>query len=85
MPSCTSRQALWRKGEISGEIQILREMRNARDRDIVPMSVDVGGDGGTCHRGFQNYFYRMVEVSEDSQSRRDLESVMDWLQFERPV
>ena len=63
-----SRQALWRKGETSGQIQTLREMRIDCDQDTILMSVDVGGNGGTCHRGFQNCFYRTVEVSEDSQS-----------------
>lgn len=65
-----SRQALWRKGETSGQIQTVREMRIDCDQDTILMSVEVGGNGGTCHRGFKNCFYRTVEVSDDGHSVR---------------
>lgn len=56
-----SRQALWKKGETSGQIQAVRELRVDCDQDAVWMKVVVGGDGGACHVGFRSCFYRAVE------------------------
>ncbi len=56
-----SRQALWKKGETSGQIQTVREMRIDCDQDAVWLKVTVGGDGGACHVGFRSCFYRVVE------------------------
>ena len=63
-----SRQALWHKGKTSGQIQTVREMRIDCDQDTILISVDVGGNGGTCHRGYLHCFYRTVEVAEDGKS-----------------
>jgi phosphoribosyl-AMP cyclohydrolase len=56
-----SRGALWKKGETSGQIQTVRELRVDCDQDAVWMKVEVGGDGGACHVGFRSCFYRVVE------------------------
>ncbi len=56
-----SRQALWKKGETSGQIQTVREIRIDCDQDAVWLKVTVGGDGGACHVGFHSCFYRVVE------------------------
>ena len=56
-----SRNVLWRKGETSGQIQRLVEMRTDCDQDALLISVQVGGDGGTCHTGRRSCFYRRVE------------------------
>ena len=56
-----SRQALWKKGETSGQLQTLVEMRVDCDQDAVLLKVDVQGDGGACHVGFRSCFYRVVE------------------------
>ncbi len=56
-----SRQALWKKGETSGQVQTVREMRIDCDQDAVWLKVTVGGDGGACHVGFRSCFYRVVE------------------------
>jgi len=55
-----SRQALWRKGETSGQIQRLVELRVDCDQDAVLARVEVGGDGGACHTGRRSCFYRRV-------------------------
>ena len=60
-----SRKALWRKGETSGQLQTLVEMRIDCDQDAVVMRVRVGGDGGCCHTGRKSCFYRRVEKTED--------------------
>jgi phosphoribosyl-AMP cyclohydrolase len=56
-----SRQALWKKGETSGQIQRVAEIRVDCDQDAVLLKVRPQGDGGACHVGFRSCFYRMVE------------------------
>jgi phosphoribosyl-AMP cyclohydrolase len=51
-----SRQALWRKGETSGQEQILKEFRLDCDGDTVLLLVDQ--DGVACHTGRRNCFFR---------------------------
>src|SRR5215471_6625003 len=51
-----SRQQLWRKGETSGQVQYLREMRLDCDRDTVLLLVDQ--HGVACHTGRRNCFFR---------------------------
>ncbi len=58
-----SRGALWRKGETSGQIQRIVEMRVDCDQDAIWIKVAVGGDGGACHTGRRSCFYRRVEAS----------------------
>jgi phosphoribosyl-AMP cyclohydrolase len=55
-----SRQALWRKGEESGHVQQLKELRIDCDADTVLMKVDQVG-GIACHTGRRSCFYRVVE------------------------
>jgi phosphoribosyl-AMP cyclohydrolase len=57
-----SRGALWRKGDTSGQIQSLVELRVDCDQDALLARVNVGGDGGACHTGRRSCFYRRVET-----------------------
>jgi len=57
-----SRQALWRKGETSGQLQTVVEVRVDCDQDAVLLKVRPQGDGGACHVGFRSCFYRVVEA-----------------------
>lgn len=57
-----SRGELWHKGATSGQIQRIVEMRVDCDQDAVLIRVDVGGDGGCCHTGRRDCFYRGVEL-----------------------
>ena len=45
-----SRKSIWRKGEKSGFIQKVKEIRIDDDQDSVWLTVDIG-DGGSCHVG----------------------------------
>ncbi|KQU52067.1 phosphoribosyl-AMP cyclohydrolase [Bosea sp. Leaf344] len=54
-----SRQELWHKGETSGQIQTIVEMRVDCDQDAVWIRVKVAGDGGCCHTGRRSCFYRV--------------------------
>jgi len=56
-----SRGKLWRKGETSGQVQSVEEVRVDCDQDAVWLKVVPGGDGGACHVGFRSCFYRVVE------------------------
>ena len=56
-----SRGALWKKGETSGQIQQVEEVRIDCDQDAVLLRVRPQGDGGCCHVGFRSCFYRRVE------------------------
>ena len=56
-----SRQELWLKGETSGQVQLVVEMRIDCDQDCVWIKVRPQGDGGACHVGFRSCFYRVVE------------------------
>ncbi len=55
-----SREALWRKGDTSGQTQTLVELRVDCDQDAFLAFVRVGGDGGACHTGRRSCFYRRV-------------------------
>jgi phosphoribosyl-AMP cyclohydrolase len=57
-----SRNALWRKGETSGQTQRVVEMRMDCDQDAVWMRVEQ--QGGACHTGRRSCFYRRVDAGE---------------------
>ncbi|WP_158812598.1 phosphoribosyl-AMP cyclohydrolase [Methylocapsa sp. S129] len=59
-----SRGTLWRKGDTSGQIQNLVELRVDCDQDALLARVHVGGDGGACHTGRRSCFYRRVEDAD---------------------
>ncbi len=54
-----SRKKLWRKGESSGHVQRVLEMRMDCDQDAVWIRVEQAG-GGACHTGRHSCFYRAV-------------------------
>jgi phosphoribosyl-AMP cyclohydrolase len=56
-----SRGELWKKGETSGQLQIVSELRVDCDQDAVLIKVRPQGDGGACHVGFRSCFYRVME------------------------
>jgi phosphoribosyl-AMP cyclohydrolase len=57
-----SRQSLWRKGETSGHVQRLVEMRMDCDQDAVWIRVEQSG--AACHTGRRSCFYRKVDAGE---------------------
>lgn len=57
-----SRQALWKKGETSGALQTVHEMRVDCDQDAVWLKVTVARPEDTCHTGRETCFYRSVSL-----------------------
>lgn len=57
-----SRRCLWRKGDHSGFVQKVKEMRIDDDQDAVWLRVEVSA-GGSCHVGYRSCFYRAVALS----------------------
>ena len=55
-----SRQSLWRKGEQSGNVQLLHELRLDCDGDTVLLKVEQRG-GVACHTGRAHCFYRRLD------------------------
>lgn len=61
-----SRQRLWRKGEESGHVQDVRELRLDCDGDVVLLSVTQRGHtpGIACHTGRHSCFFQRLEGNE---------------------
>jgi phosphoribosyl-AMP cyclohydrolase len=55
-----SRNQLWVKGETSGHVQLVKEIRVDCDDDTVVLKVEQIG-GAACHKGYRSCFYRKVE------------------------
>lgn len=58
-----SRQKFWVKGESSGNVQQVREIRVDCDKDAVVLKVEQLG-GAACHEGYRSCFYRRVKGEE---------------------
>jgi phosphoribosyl-AMP cyclohydrolase len=57
-----SRGRLWKKGEESGHVQRVVEMRIDCDQDAVWLRVETAGTGANCHTGRKSCFYRNVPL-----------------------
>lgn len=56
-----SRGQLWHKGESSGHVQRVVEMRTDCDQDAILLKVKQGGPG-CCHVVYESCFYRAVDL-----------------------
>jgi len=63
-----SRQKLWLKGETSGNILEIKEMRTDCDQDAILLKVTVLGDQAACHTGARSCFYRRMVVLDGAVS-----------------
>ena len=66
-----SRKKIWRKGQVSGFVQIVKEIRIDDDQDSVWLSVDIG-NGASCHVGYRSCFYRSIPLGK-IQNEEELE------------
>ena len=53
-----SRDKLWKKGESSGNVQRVREIKVDCDRDAIVVRIDQSGPA--CHEGYKSCFFRTV-------------------------
>lgn len=60
-----SRKRLWKKGEESGNLLEIHEMRIDCDQDSVWIKANVLGAGIACHTGARTCFYRRIPLTKD--------------------
>jgi phosphoribosyl-AMP cyclohydrolase len=58
-----SRKKMWHKGQISGFVQKVKEIRIDDDQDSIWLLVDIG-DGSSCHVGYRSCFYRSIPLGK---------------------
>jgi len=74
-----SRKKLWRKGETSGHVQRVIELRVDCDQDALWLKVEQVGEGA-CHTGRRSCFYRALPLGQKGALRlefRDAEKTFD--------
>lgn len=59
-----SRGRLWKKGEESGNVLRILEIRTDCDQDVLWLKATVAGNGVACHTGARSCFYRRVETPD---------------------
>jgi phosphoribosyl-AMP cyclohydrolase len=57
-----SRQKIWKKGEESGNLLAVRDLRTDCDQDALWLTVEPMGDGVACHTGAKSCFYRSIPL-----------------------
>lgn len=68
-----SRKKLWRKGEESGHVQVIKDIRLDCDNDVILLSVEQLG-GIACHTGRERCFYKQLHKND--------EGVPEWVDVE---
>ena len=74
-----SRKTLWKKGETSGHVQRVLELRVDCDQDALWLKVEQQG-AGACHTGRRSCFYRAVPIGKGAGTKlefRDAEKAFD--------
>lgn len=65
-PTGTFAGDLWIKGEESGNMQVVRELRTDCDQDVTLLKVDQAGPANaSCHNGYKSCFYRRLTGLQD--------------------
>ncbi len=64
-----SRKKIWHKGQVSGFVQKIKEMRIDDDQDSIWISVEIG-DGASCHVGYKSCFYRSIPLGKIDNTKK---------------
>jgi len=71
-----SRKKLWRKGEESGHVQIIKDVRLDCDNDVILLSVEQLG-GIACHTSRERCFYKQLQGTDaDASSWVEVEAIL---------
>lgn len=62
-----SRQRIWKKGEESGNLLRISQIRTDCDQDAIWLEAHVEGDGVACHTGARSCFYRAVSAERTAE------------------
>ena len=74
-----SRNKIWHKGQVSGFVQKVKEIRIDDDQDSIWVSVDIG-NGASCHVGYRSCFYRSIPLGK---LKNEQELEMDFKEKEK--
>jgi phosphoribosyl-AMP cyclohydrolase len=77
-----SRERLWRKGDESGSVQRVVELRTDCDQDAIWLKVETAGTGAACHTGRKSCFYRVVPLGAEPRGALSLRFVDAERQFD---
>tara|TARA_B100000700_G_scaffold324296_1_gene430074 strand:+ start:657 stop:1124 length:468 start_codon:yes stop_codon:yes gene_type:complete len=58
-----SRNKIWHKGQVSGFVQKIKDIKIDDDQDSIWLSVDIG-NGASCHVGYRSCFYRSIPLGK---------------------
>ena len=61
-----SRNSIWKKGEISGLYQTIKQIKIDDDQDCIILFVDLEGLQASCHVGYKSCFYREISKKNDN-------------------
>lgn len=61
-----SKKRIWKKGEESGNVLQVVELRTDCDQDAVWLRVRISGHGAACHTGHRTCFYRGIPIGGDA-------------------
>ena len=64
-----SRKKIWHKGQVSGFVQKVKEIKIDDDQDSIWISVDIG-KGASCHVGYRSCFYRSIPLGKIENSEK---------------
>ncbi len=64
-----SRKTLWEKGQTSGLKQKIKEIKIDDDQDCMWFSVEVFGNGASCHVGYRSCFYRKIKLDIEMKNK----------------
>ena len=60
-----SRKSIWKKGEVSGLYQTIKQIKIDDDQDCIILFVDLEGLQASCHVGYKSCFYREISKKND--------------------
>ena len=64
-----SKNKIWHKGEVSGFVQKVKEIRIDDDQDSIWITVDIG-EGASCHVGYKSCFYRTIPLGKIDDTKK---------------